>query len=289
MMATPLELACGLAADFAFGDPRWLPHPVAGLGRLATIAEAIGRRSAVPLRLAGCGAWLLVVGLACAVVYGTLRLLPAPYIQIYWIYSLLAVRSLDDHAMAVFRALRKRDLPAARTAVARIVGRDTAELDEAGIARAALETVAENLNDGVIAPLFWLLLAGPVGMAGYKAINTLDSMFGYRNDRYREFGWASARMDDLAGWFPARLTAALIWFFALLWPGLSAIRSVKATLRDAHRQPSPNSGYPEAAAAGALGVQLGGTNFYGGLRTEKSRLGDAVQPLDWRAYSRMRA
>src|SRR5205085_1386130 len=155
------------------------------------------------------------------------------------------------------------DIAEARSKLAMIVGRDTAQLEEPEILRAAIETVAENLSDGVIAPLLYLALGGPVGMAAYKAINTLDSMVGYRDQRYSEFGWASARLDDLANFVPARLTAVLVWTCALML-GYDAGRSRRITLRDAKTQPSPNAGYPEAAVAGALGIRLGGVNFYHG-------------------------
>ena len=208
MMVTPVEIFGGVALDFAAGDPRWLPHPVAGMGRLAIAAEKFWRTVMISARVAGSLAWLSVVAMVCALVYVSIALLPAPWIQIYWIFSFLAVRSLDTHAGAVIAHLQAGDLGAARAAVAMIVGRDTADLDEPEITRAVFETVAESLNDGVVAPLFWLAIGGPVAMAGYKAANTLDSMFGHRNERYREFGWASARMDDLANLIPARLTAA---------------------------------------------------------------------------------
>ncbi|MFN7924965.1 MAG: adenosylcobinamide-phosphate synthase CbiB [Bryobacteraceae bacterium] len=288
MMVTPLQLTCGLAADLLLGDPHWLPHPIVALGKFAAVMERLWR-ALLPARTAGVAAWISVVSVACGFVYFTLRLVPEPWIQIYWIYSLVALRSLDDHARAVIAPLRGGDLDAARRAVGMIVGRDTQSLDEREVTRAVVETVAENLSDGVIAPLFWLVLGGPVAMAAYKAINTLDSMFGHKSDRYREFGWCSARIDDAANWIPARLTAALIWIVAAVWPGLDFARSVRATWRDAHRQPSPNSGYPEAAAAGAIGVRLGGVNHYRGVRSEKSFLGEDVRPLDWRAWPPMRA
>lgn len=287
MSVTPLQLFAGLALDLAIGDPRWLPHPVTFIGRFARANEHFWRR-VFRAKLAGILAWLSITGVTAAIVYLTLRYLPAPYIQIYWIFSFLAIRSLDQHALAVIRQLRNRDLAAARLAVSRIVGRDTSNLTEAEITRAVFETVAESLNDGIIAPLFWLAIGGPIGMAVYKAINTLDSMFGYRNERYRDFGWASARADDLANLIPARLTAILIAVAALLLPHVSARRAVETTLRDASRQPSPNSGYPEAAAAGALGVRLGGVNYYGGRRSEKAYLGDEHQPLQWHLYGRLR-
>ena len=288
MMVTPVQLACGVAADLLLGDPRWLPHPIVGVGNLAAWMERVWRRGSLPLRAAGMGAWCGVLAVTCGAVWASIRVLPEPFVQIYWIYSLLAVHSLDDHAMAVVRPLRDGNLLAAREAVGRIVGRDVDGLDERGVTRAMVETVAENLSDGVIAPLFWLALGGPVAMAAYKAINTMDSMFGHKNERYLEFGWCAARMDDLANLVPARLTAILIWLVAAVWPGMSFFSSVRITRRDAHRQPSPNSGYPEAAAAGALGVRLGGVNFYRGARSEKAYLGDDLRPLDWRTYGGMR-
>ena len=288
MMVSPTELFCGAALDFAVGDPRWLPHPVAGIGKIAAGAERFWRRSRVSLVVAGCLTWATVVLLSGAVVSLSMILLPPPYIQIYWIFSFLAVRSLDLHAMAVMQRLREGDLAAAREAVAMIVGRDTATLDEAEITRAVFETVAESLNDGVIAPLFWLGIGGPVGMAVYKAVNTMDSMFGHKNEKYLQFGWAAARLDDAVNLVPARLSAALVWMVALLLPRLSAANSVRVTLRDADTQPSPNSGYPEAAVAGALGVRLGGVNYYGGVRSEKHFLGDPVRLLGAKLYGSLR-
>ena len=287
-MITQLQLICGVSADLAFGDPRWLPHPIVAVGNFASLNERLWRKTSLPLKVAGAGAWLTVVASASAFVAATLYWLPQPYIQIYWIYSLLAARSLDQHAMAVISQLRDNDLPQARTALSLIVGRDTASLDEAEITRAVVETVSENLSDGVVAPLFWLFIAGPIGMAAYKAINTLDSMFGYRNDRYRDFGYCAARMDDLANFIPARLTALLIWIIALAHPALDASAAARIIMRDAHLQPSPNSGYPEAATAGALGIQLGGVSFYRGVKSQKAALGDPVHPFTWRIYPAMR-
>ena len=170
---------------------------------------------------------------------------------------------------------------------ARIVGRDTAALNEQEVVRATIETLAENLNDAVIAPLFYLAMGGPVAMGAYKAVNTLDSMVGYRNDRYREFGWASARLDDMANFLPARLTALLVWICAgLLRFGWR--RSVAITLRDASLQPSPNAGYPEAAVAGALGVQFGGLNTYRGVPSSKAKIGDATRPITTSLFSQLR-
>jgi adenosylcobinamide-phosphate synthase len=151
-----------------------------------------------------------------------------------------------------------------------------------------IETVAENLSDGVVAPLFYLAVGGPAAMAAYKAVNTLDSMVGHRNGRYREFGFVSAKMDDLANFLPARLSAVLIWCAAAILPGYSAVRAFKTTIRDARKQPSPNAGFPEAAVAGALGVQLGGLNFYCGTPSRKATLGDSIVDLDGRVYKKLR-
>lgn len=282
------KLLIAIVIDLAAGDPRWLPHPIVAIGWLARRQESWWRSRRMPLRLAGVGVWCVVVGVAATAVYLSTRWLPEPFVDIYWIYSFLALRSLDQHAMAVVKPLRAGDIDAARQATGMMVGRDTESLSESEVARALIETVSENSSDGVIAPLFWLCLGGPAAMAAYKAINTLDSMFGYRNARYVEFGWWSARADDLANWAPARITAALFWLVAALWPGLHLALSVRATLRDAHRQPSPNSGYPEAAAAGALGVRLGGASWYRGVLSLKQCLGDPVAELSWRTYRGMR-
>ena len=275
--------AAGVGLDLALGDPRWLPHPVRAIGWLIARQEKLWRRTAVPLRLAGVLLWLVTVGATAAIVAGSLRL--APLLAVYWIYSFVAIRDLDRHAAAVIAALP--DLPEARQRLSWIVGRDTANLQESEIVRATVETVAENLSDGIVAPLFYLALGGPAAMAAYKAANTLDSMVGYRDERYRDFGWFSARADDWANWIPARLTAALVWIVCLL-PGFALVRSVRCTLRDGASQPSPNAGYPEAAVAGALGVQLGGLNTYSGVPSVKAHLGDAIRPLDAGIFPRLR-
>lgn len=275
---TPLELVAGVALDLALGDPRWLPHPVRALGWW------IARQEGFLPRTTGGGVALLLITVATASLVVWLTL---PWLTIVWIWLLLALRSLDLEATRVLRDLERGDLAAARASLAMIVGRDTEALDEHEILRAAIETMAENLSDAVVAPLFYLLLGGPVAMAAYKAVNTLDSMVGHRNDRYREFGRASARMDDLLNFVPARLTAALVWLYAAI-TGNNVRRSISVTLRDAAKQPSPNSGYPEAAVAGALGVRLGGLNFYHGVESRREFLGDTDAPLDRAAFAATR-
>lgn len=264
---TPVDMAAGIGLDLLLGDPRWLPHPVRAIGSLVIFTERHLRRSRIPLRLAGGLLWLIVVGVSAGTVALTL-----PWTNIYWIYAFLAIRSLDTEATQVIGYLKEQNLLAARAQLSTIVGRDTEHLGEPEIIRAAIETLSENLSDGVVAPLLWCAIGGPAAMAAYKAINTLDSMVGYRNERYREFGFVSARMDDLANWIPARLTAVLV---CLLAP-----KAWRIIARDASSQPSPNSGYPEAAFAGALGVQLGGLSTYGGSPSHKATLGDPTRPLD---------
>jgi len=195
------------------------------------------------------------------------------------IYFAIAPRDLVTHGGAVQRALAAGDLTAARRRVAMMVSRDTETLDAAGVARATVESVAENLVDAVTAPLFWALVLGPLGAVAYRAINTLDAMFGYRNARYRQFGWAAARADDVANWLPARLTAPLLVLAAPLVGG-EMRRAWRILRRDGRRHSSPNSGLSEAAAAGALGVQLGGVGRYFGQEVHKPTLGDARRPLE---------
>ena len=282
MFVTPVQLLAGVGLDLLIGDPQWLPHPVRAIGWFARHAERFWRWTGLPLRAAGLFFWITVTGASAFAVWLTL-----PWATIYWIYALLACRDLDVEAARVVLALKSGDISAARKNLSWIVGRDTATLDEQEIVRATVETVAENLSDGVIAPLFWLIIAGPVGMAAYKAINTLDSTVGYRNERYREFGWASARIDDVANFIPARIAALLIALAALL-PGFNASRALQISLRDGGNQPSPNSGYPEAAVAGALGVQLGGLNFYKTVPSRKPSLGDPIHPLNIGAFGKTR-
>ncbi|BDV44391.1 cobalamin biosynthesis protein CobD [Geotalea uraniireducens] len=284
-----------LVLDWLFGDPRWLPHPVVGIGRLIAALEKLLRRLPLPER--GSGVLLLV--LTVGVAYGAARLLLAgafllhPAVGLFvssllgW--SCLAARSLHGESQRVAEALARGDLPAARQFLSYIVGRDTAELAEPEIWRGTVETVAENTSDGVIAPLLFLMLGGPALALAYKAVNTLDSMVGYKNDRYRQFGWASARCDDLANWLPARLSGGLICLAAPL-VGLSGARAWRILRRDGRNHASPNAGLPEAAAAGALGVRLGGTNSYFGRPVAKPAIGEPDRPLDgvaWRGAVRL--
>ena len=279
---TRKQLVWGVLLDLVLGDPHWLPHPIRALGWLIKQTESLLWPSPLPKRVSGTICCLSTVLVAAAAAHVTKSL------SIYWIYSFLACRSLDVESSRVIDALNAGDLIGARFRLSRIVGRDTADLDELEILRATIETAAENLSDGVVAPLFYLALAGPTGMAAYKAINTLDSMIGYRNARYVEFGWASARLDDIVNFIPARITAALIWLCSPLVGGVIG-QSIRITRRDARLQPSPNAGYPEAALAGALGIRLGGLNFYEGVPSQKPYLGDVRRPMSVQAYRQTRS
>jgi adenosylcobinamide-phosphate synthase len=275
--------------DLLLGDPRWLPHPVVTIGRLITVLEKVLRRVVAGERFGGVLLLVGTVGVTVGVVWGIVRgaYLLSPYagftVSVVLSWTCLAARSLHHESLLVATALQRGDLPEARRFLSYIVGRDTSGLDEEEIWRATVETVAENSSDGVIAPLFFLLVGGPVLGLAYKAVNTLDSMVGYKNDRYLEFGWASARCDDLVNLLPARLTGLLMVLAAPL-AGLSAAGAWRIMGRDGRNHTSPNSGIPEAAAAGALGVQLGGTNLYSGLPVAKPTIGDPLRPLSRDAY-----
>lgn len=276
--------------DWLLGDPRRFPHPVVGIGRLISFLEPRLRQTVRSELLGGGGLLVLTVGItagvAAVLLRGAYAVSPSVGIAVATILSwtCLAARSLHGESGLVAEALDAGDLPRARQMLGRIVGRDTAELEEGDIWRGAVETVAENASDGVIAPLLFLMIGGPVLGLAYKAVNTLDSMVGYKNDKYLLFGRASARFDDLANWIPARLTGLFMTLAAPL-AGLSMAGAWRIMLRDGGNHSSPNSGVPEAAAAGALGVRLGGTNFYFGRPVAKPTIGDPLRPLDRRAWS----
>ncbi|WP_224959972.1 adenosylcobinamide-phosphate synthase CbiB [Geomonas subterranea] len=292
MMAVNAHIAiviCAVLLDLVLGDPRALPHPVVGIGELISALEGPLRRRIPNLRVAGVVLLIVTVGvcyaLAASLIYAAYLLAPAAgfIASLYLAWVSLAARSLHEESAKVVRALRSGDLPAARLALSYIVGRETAELDEPEIIRGAVETVAENTGDGVIAPLFYLVLGGPALAIAYKAVNTLDSMVGYKNERYLEFGWASARFDDLANYLPARLTGLLMVLAAPMC-GLNGGGAWRILRRDGRNHSSPNSGFPEAAAAGALGVRLGGANRYFGKVVEKPTIGDPLLPLSQASY-----
>ena len=287
-MKLEYRILAAVAMDFVLGDPRWLPHPVRAIGWLAARLESAARRLAPASRwatmLAGLVVALLVYTIAGVAAWGAIRLaaivgpLAADIVGAVILYTTIAARDLARHGTAVFRALAAGDLVEARRRVGFIVGRDTAGLDESGVVRATVESIAESTVDGVTAPLLFAIVAGPVGAMVYRAINTLDSMFGHQDEQYIDFGWAAARIDDLANYIPARLTAPMLCLAAMLL-GQRPIQAARIVLRDRRKHRSPNSGLAEAAVAGALGVQLGGLNYYDGQPLDRPTIGDPLVPL----------
>jgi len=250
-------IAAAAVLDWAIGDPRALPHPVRGMGAAIAFGDARFNRDGTGSRLAGgLVALAVVLGSAAAGALVARRRIGA----VVAAASTLATHDLVREARAVYRALKADSLDDARTAVARIVGRDTYDLDASDIARATIETLAESCSDGIVAPLFWLALGGVPGAFAFKAASTLDSMIGHRTPRYERFGSVAARLDDLANFVPARLTALLI---AL--SGARPFATIRAAMSEAAAHTSPNAGWPESALATALGLRLGGTNRYAGV------------------------
>jgi adenosylcobinamide-phosphate synthase len=286
-MFAELALAA-LAIEAAFGFPdilyRRIGHPVGWIGALiARCDRAWNRRefSFQRRRMLGLGTLLLLLvasgfsGMAIFLLARHFLAGFAPTLVCGAVAStLLAQRSLDAHVRAVADALEQEGIEAGRHAVSMIVGRDTASLDEAGVGRAAIESLAENFSDGVVAPLFWLLIAGLPGVFSYKAINTADSMIGHKSDRYLAFGWASARLDDLVNLPASRLSALWLVLASAALPGLSPQGAIAAVWRDASRHRSPNAGWPEAAMAGALGLRLAGPRAYDGAVVDDHWIGD---------------
>ena len=298
-------LAAAYGADLLIGDPRWLPHPVRVMGlaiqggewllrKLVTADRQRVRHSAAALtaaaaweRLAGAFLVLVVVGGSYGLSAWLLKQLaafsPAWGLagSVFLLFTCFSTRDLAVESRAVWRALDAADLPRARRAVSRIVGRDTERLDQAEIVRATLETIAESTLDGILSPLFYVVLGGVPLAVAYKAINTLDSMVGHRSARYIRFGWAAANVDTWANWLPARWSA--IVFAAATWLRHGwhrASESWQYAWRDGSGGPVPNAGIPEAALAGALEVRLGGVNWYQGQPVQMPVMGDARKPLE---------
>jgi len=281
--------------DLLVGDPRWLPHPIRWIGAWISRCERIflqTHASRLQQLVMGILFWFSVVGavaffagLATRVAFG-IHWTAGIFLSTWMAYTVLATRSLHGESADVARALALGDLPLARERLSWIVSRDTSRLEEPEIVRALVETVAENISDGIVAPLFYLALGGPVLAMVYKAVNTMDSMVGYMNDRYRHFGWFAAKVDDWVNWVPARASGWLLVLGAAL-TGLDWRRAQLTMKRDAHKMKSPNAGYPEGAAAGALGVQLGGSSVYFGRKVDKPTLGDRGHPLTLKIYRQM--
>lgn len=284
----PIIVVLAYLLDLMLGDPEGFPHPVRWIGRLISFLEKAMRGfldTPGKERLGGAAFGITVVGITYGV---SLSLLAVAYrfsypsffaLSLYMVWTSISIRSLGSEAKAVVAALEKEGITAARKRLTRIVGRDTQNLSEEGVLKATVETVSENTSDGVIAPLFYLALGGPALMIACKAVNTLDSMVGYKNERYINFGRFSARLDDAMNYIPARLSGGLIVCTSFIlrynWRESSRI-----LLRDGRNHPSPNSGLPEAAVAGALGLRLGGVSNYGGVACEKPYIGDGPSQVD---------
>lgn len=281
-----------LMFDLALGDPHGWPHPIVWIGRLITTLENWLRKLMPSTKLAGVLLVILTLSSVGGASWLLLQFANAFAVWLGWLVSLwlgwscLALRSLHVESRQVVRDLERGDLVAARQSLSMIVGRETATLNEEEILKATLETVAENTSDGVIAPLFYLLLGGPVLGLVFKAVSTLDSMVGYKNDRYREFGWAGARLDDLFNYIPSRLCGLL--FIISSYPlNMNSRKAKMVMLRDANKHASPNAGWPESAVAGVLGIQFGGAATYFGQRLEKPTFGDADQQPTLKHYRQL--
>lgn len=289
-------LVLGFLLDLAFGDPRWLYHPIRLIGNLIAWAEK-PFRAAFPKSEKGelaAGTFFAVFVVAVSTAVPAILLALASRLsswlvfalEVFWSFQILAAKSLKSESMKVYAALKEGDLPKARKAVSMIVGRDTQKLTEEGVAKAAVETVAENSSDGVIAPLLFLALGGPALGFFYKAVNTLDSMVGYKNDTYLYFGRFSAKLDDVLNFIPSRISGLLLVLASPL-AGLSMKGAWKIFQRDRRNHASPNSAQTEAAAAGALGVQLAGDAYYFGKLYKKPTIGDPLRPVEYEDIRRV--
>ncbi len=274
-------LLIALGLDWLIGDPRWLPHPVRLMGAATAFLEARlnrAKRSAGERVIRGFLAVLAVAVLSALAGWALAAYVGA--LSYGWIAELalmsllIAQRGMVSHSIRVVRALKQGGVAEGRKAVARIVGRETAGLDQHGVARAAIESCAESYSDGVIGPIFWYLLLGLPGLMAYKAVNTMDSMIGHKSERYAAFGMVAARLDDALNWLPARISGALIAVAAIFVPGARPIGALRVMLRDAGKHVSPNAGWPEAASAGALDLALLGPMRYAGGETKTAWLGD---------------
>ena len=284
---TAFEITAAYVADLILGDPHGYPHPVRLIGRAVQALEPellhTEDSSMKQYLLGGILAGLIVV-LAATLTWAIIR--TAQWIHpvfsfiatIFFAYTTLATRNLYDEVKKVIKTLEQGNLTRARKEVGFLVSRDTDRLDEREVCRALIETISENTSDGIVAPLFYLAIGGPPLAMAYKALNTLDSMVGYKNERYRYFGWASAKADDVANFLPSRITALLFILSSLVlgkkWKG-----AWRVALKDGRKNMSPNSGYPEAAVSGALGIQLGGENFYFGVLEKKPLIGEPEKSI----------
>ena len=289
MIWTLPAVICGFLLDLLFGDPRWLYHPVRIIGNGISILEK-GLRKLFPKnkageRIAGVILVILIVGFSAGIPWLILSLAYGYQtwlgfvLEAFMCYQLLATRSLRDESKKVYDALKEDDLEKSRYAVSMIVGRDTQSLSEEGVTKAAVETVAENTSDGIIAPLFYMMIGGGVFGFAYKAVNTMDSMVGYKNEKYQYFGTAAARLDDVLNYIPARLSA-WIMILASWCVGMNGKNAARIYLRDRYKHSSPNSAHTEAVMAGALEVQLAGDAWYFGKLHKKPFIGDPIRKIE---------
>lgn len=279
----------GFLLDCLLGDPEWMPHPVVFMGKAIVVLEKKLRqwfpKTPTGERMAGVvlaivlplGTFAISGGL-CWLCYRINALLGLA-LQIFWCWQALAMRCLVKESKNVYNCLKTQELSVARKAVARIVGRDTAQLSQQGVIKAAVETVAENFSDGILAPMLYMLIGGAPLALTYKAINTMDSMVGYKNEKYLYFGWAAAKLDDVANYLPSRI-AALLCIVASPLVGGNPKNAWKIWRRDRHNHASPNSAQTESACSGSLGVQLAGPASYFGKRVEKPYIGDALREIE---------
>ncbi len=274
-----IQIAIAFVLDILIGDPRWLPHPVRIMGMCIEYLEILLRRVFRSERTAGIfltvmvvtGTYLTTLGIII-IIYGIGRFWGIAASIIIIFYS-LSIRDLLNETGGVLKALKSGNLPKARSNLSRIVGRDTHNLSEQQVATGCIETSAESSVDGIIAPLFYAFIGGPALAMAYKSVNTLDSMVGYKNEKYNNFGWASAKFDDVANFIPARIAAIILPISSFIC-GADFSNSLRIVKRDGQKHPSPNSGIPEAAIAGALRIRLGGPSVYNGIPSEKPFIGD---------------
>lgn len=280
-----IKIIIGYLLDLIIGDPQNPYHPIRGIGKIAQIFENLFRKIFEKhLKLAGAITWIVVVSMVFLINFLLIKLLGKinPYIALIYeciaIYFCLSTKALKVEGLKVIKYVKEDNIEMARKQLSYIVGRDTDRLDKEAIMKAVIETVAENMSDGVIAPLFFVGLGGAPLMFLYKAVNTMDSMFGYKNDKYKEFGYFPAKLDDVFSYIPARLSAYLIIISSFLLR-LDYKNAFKIYNRDKNNHTSPNSAHPESAAAGALGVRLGGANYYFGKLVKKPEIGDQINKI----------
>ncbi len=281
-----IQIAIAFVLDILIGDPRWLPHPVRIMGKCIEYLEILFRKVFRSERTAGIFLTGIIVMGSYLITFkiisffyglGTLWGIAASIITIF--YS-LSIRDLLNETKGVLKALKSGDLPKARSNLSKIVGRDTHNLSEKQVVTGCIETSAESSVDGIIAPLFYAFIGGPALAMAYKSINTLDSMVGYKNEKYHKFGWASAKLDDVANFIPARIAAIILPISSFIC-GADFSNSLRIVKRDGQKHPSPNSGIPEAAIAGALRIRLGGPSVYNGIHSDKPFIGDPINSIDF--------